>query len=111
MKYQIQPQRFTAVADAAHQFHRVERMENARISRNDKTDGGVLYAFGQPLGCGVWPKLHFPYDLLYSTGNFLIDRGDFVKDTRDGSNGYICPSGDISYTYFLFNHVIDQPDG
>ena len=94
------------MADAAHQFHRVERMEDAWITRDDKTDGGVLCPFSQTLGRRVRPEFQLTYDLLYTPGDFFIDCGDFVKDTRNRGDGYICPSGDISYTYSFFNHVM-----
>ena len=105
MEDQIQPQGFTAMADAAHQFYRIERMEDPRITRDDKTDGGVLCSFSQTLGRRVRPEFQLTYDLLYTPGDFFIDGGDFVEDTRNRGDGYFCPSGDISYAYFLFNHV------
>jgi hypothetical protein len=94
------------MADAAHQFHRIKRMEDARITRYDKTNSGVLYAAGQTLGCGIGPEFKVANDFFYTLGDFFIDRGDFVKNTRNGGDGYIRPSGDISYAYFFFNHVV-----
>ena len=93
------------MADATHQFHRVERMKDTWITRDDKTDGGVLCSFSQTLGRRVGPEFQLTYGLLYTPGDFFIDRGDFVKNARDSSDGYIRPSGDISYAYFFF-HLI-----
>src|SRR5689334_22466783 len=104
MEDQIQPQGFAAVADAAHQFYGVKRMEDTRISRDDKPDGGVLYPFGQTLGRGVGPEFQINDGLLYALDDFLVDRGDLVEDARDRGDGYIRFSGDIGYAYFLFNH-------
>ena len=105
MKNKVQPQGLAAVADAAHQFHRVERMKDARITGDDKTDSGVLCPFGQTLGRGVGPEFQLTDDLLYSPGDFFIDGGDFVENTRNGGNGYVGLAGDISYAYFFF-HLI-----
>ncbi len=93
------------MADAAHQFHRVERMKDAWITRDDKTDGDVLCSFSQTLGRRIRPEFQLTYGLLYTPGDFFIDRGDFVKNTRNSGDGYIRLSGDISYAYFFFNHV------
>ena len=93
------------MADATHQFHRVERMKDAWITRDDKTDGGVLGPFSQALGRRIGPEFQITYGLLYTSGEFFIDGGEFVEDARNGGNGYIRPSGDISYAYFFF-HLI-----
>ena len=103
MKNKVQPQGLTAMADAAHQFHRIEGMENTWISRDDKTDGGILDAAGQTLGSRVGPELHLPYDLLYALDDLFIDGGDFVEDARNSGDGNIGLAGDISYTYFFFH--------
>ena len=93
------------MADAAHQFHRVERMEDAWITRDNKTDGSVLCSFSQTLGRRVRSEFQLTYDLLYTLGDLFIDRGDFIKNARDSGNGYIRPSGDISYAYFFFHRL------
>jgi hypothetical protein len=89
--------------DAAHQFHRVKRMKDTGITRNNKTDGGVLCPFGQTLGRGVRPEFQFSYDLINTLGDFFIDGGDFIKDARNSGDGDIGPAGDICYAYFFFH--------
>ena len=94
------------MANATHQLYSVKRMENTRIAGDDKTNGRILHTAGQTLGRGVRPKLQLPYDLLHTLGDLFINCRNFIKNARNGSDGYIRLSGDISYTYFFFNHGV-----
>ena len=94
------------MADAAHQFYRVKRMEYAWVTRDDKSDGGVLNPTCQTLGRRVRPEFQVTYDRLDTLGDLFIDGGNLVQDSRDGGDGYIRLAGDISYAYFFFNHVV-----
>jgi hypothetical protein len=81
-------------------------MKDTRVTRDDKTDGGVLCPFGQSLCRGVRAELHLSDDTLDSLGYIFIDSGDFIEDTGYGGDRYIGPAGNISYAYFFF-HLIE----
>ena len=55
---------------------------------------------------GLGLNFNSPMTCFYTLGDFFIDCGDFVQNTGDCRDRYIRPSGDISYAYFFFNHVV-----
>ena len=87
------------MAYAAYQFNSVKRMEDARVTRHDKSDAGIL-AFGQPLGGDVGFEFKEIDRFLDANDIFFADGGDFIDDTRNGCNGNLCAAGNIFYTDF-----------